>query len=302
MEYMNAKVQILMSTYNGSRYVRTQLDSILAQTHQNLEILVRDDGSSDDTVAILREYENKYENIRVFAEENVGLVKSFLSLLARSDADYVGFSDQDDFWLPQKVEKALEKLSVLDAEKPALYCSNQILVDNDLKEIPGDEIRRPIPGFENAVIESMCTGCTAMMNRALVQSVQEHMPEHAIWHDWWCYLVATYLGTVVFDENAYILYRQHGGNQLGSSHSSFQMMKNKWDFLKKTRGCLKAQLGDFQKMYRGDTEKDALVDLLLASEKSVPARFKLIVHRQWYRQKAFDNHVVRGLILINRML
>ena len=299
MSNTEKKVQILMSTYNGSKYVRTQLDSLLKQRYQNLEILVRDDGSKDDTPTILREYEAAHDNVHVFLEENTGLVKSFLSLLERSDADYVGFCDQDDFWLENKVEKAVEALEQI--EGPALYCSNQILVDQNLEKLPEGEVPRPKPAFENAVVESMCTGCTALMNRALVDSVKAHMPSHAIWHDWWCYLVATYIGTVVFDENAYILYRQHGDNQLGSSRSKWQMIKNKWDFLKKTRGWLGAQLLDFQNFYRGDAKKDALVDLLLASKKSIPARWKAAFCGGWFRQKPLDQHVTRALILINKM-
>ncbi len=297
---MQKKVQVLMSAYNGEKYIRTQLDSILNQTWENLEILVRDDGSKDSTHEILKEYEEKYENVHIYLEENIGLVKSFLKLVSYSDADFVAFSDQDDFWLPEKVEKAVEMLE--QAKGPALYCSNQTLVDDDLQVLPGETVPEPKPGFGNAVIESMCTGCTAMMNKELTDIVKKDLPEHAIWHDWWCYLVATYVGEVFFDKNAYIYYRQHGGNQLGSSRSAWQMIKNKWDFLKKTRGCLGAQLRDFQTRFRGDAEKDKLVDLLLASEKSVGARFKLVFEKRIYRQKPLDQMVVKVLYLVNKML
>ena len=295
------KVQILLSAYNGEKYIRTQLDSILAQTWENLEILVRDDGSSDQTLSILSEYEAKHPNVKVYREENIGLVQSFLKLLTYSDADYIGFSDQDDYWLPEKVERAAEKLSPCTG--PALYCSNQKLVDDDLKELPGETVPEPQPGFGNAVIESMCTGCTVLMNRELRDIVVgKGIPAHAIWHDWWCYMVATYLGTMIFDKNAYILYRQHADNELGSSRSAWQMIKNKWDFLKKTRGCLGAQLKDFQARFRGIPEKDALVDLLLASEHSIGARWKLVFKKEIYRQKPLDQVVVRFLYLCNKML
>ena len=295
------RVQILLSAYNGEKYIETQLDSILAQTWENLEILVRDDGSTDGTLEILSRYEREHPEVTVYREKNIGLVQSFLRLLTYSDADYIGFSDQDDYWLPEKVARAAEKLAPCTG--PALYCSNQKLVDDDLRELPGETVPEPEPGFANAVIESMCTGCTVLMNRELRDViVKRGIPEHAIWHDWWCYLVATYLGTMIFDKNAYILYRQHGDNQLGSSRSALQMIKNKWDFLKKTRGCLGAQLKDFQDRFRGIPEKDALVDLLLASEHSISARWKLVFHREIYRQKPLDNLVVKFLYLINKML
>lgn len=298
----NKKVQILVSTYNGETYLREQMDSLLNQTYPNIEILIRDDGSSDGTVAIIKEYQAIYSNIVLFEEVNIGLTKSFLELIRKSDADYVAFSDQDDVWMKEKVLKAVEAIEGIDG--PALYCSNQILVDTNLNPLETEgNVNEPLPAFENAVIESMCTGCTAMINKALADNIKLHMPSHAIWHDWWCYLVASYLGTVVFDKNAYIYYRQHGNNQLGSSRSAFQMMKNKWAFLKKTRGRLGEQLEDFAKEYHGyDKRKDAMVTLLLASKTSFRARIKLVFGNQIYRQKPLDNLVVRGLYFLNRML
>lgn len=296
----NKKVQILMSTYNGEKYLKEQLDSIFKQTYPNIEVLVRDDGSKDSTLEILEEYQKTHTNLHIFPEENIGLTKSFLELIKKCDADYIAFSDQDDYWLENKIEAALEMLEHI--EGPALYCSNQILADQDLNRLPEGEIPNPVPGFGNAVIESMCTGCTAVMNRALAENVKEHFPKDAIWHDWWCYLVASYLGTVIFDKGAYILYRQHGDNQLGSSRSAWVMIRNKWKFLRKTRGMLGKQIENFSKEYRGNKEKDKLVQLLLASRTSFSARIKLIFNRKLYRQRTLDNIVVKFLYLCNRML
>lgn len=296
----NKKVQILMSTYNGERYLKEQLDSIFAQTYPNIEVLVRDDGSKDGTREILREYQKTHPNLFVYEEKNEGLTKSFLELIQKCDADYVSFSDQDDYWLENKIEVAVEKLE--NIKGPALYCSNQILVDKDLIRLPEGVIPDKTPGFGNALIESMCTGCTAVMNRELINEVKGHLPKNAIWHDWWCYLVASYLGTVVFDKGAYILYRQHGDNQLGSSRSTLVMIKNKWNFLRKTRGMLGKQIANFKEEYRGNKEKDELVDLLLASKTSFPARIKLVFNRKLYRQRPLDNLVVKFLYLFNRML
>lgn len=102
------KIQILMSTYNGSRYIRTQLDSIIAQNIVNKELLIRDDGSTDDTVAIIEEYQRKYSWICYYKEKNVGVQKSFFDLLKQADssADYIAFADQDDEWLPDKLKRS----------------------------------------------------------------------------------------------------------------------------------------------------------------------------------------------------
>ncbi|MCR5467561.1 MAG: glycosyltransferase family 2 protein [Lachnospiraceae bacterium] len=297
---MAKKLQVLMSAYNGEKYIIEQLDSIFAQTYPEVEVLVRDDGSTDSTVSLLNDYQKTHDKLVIFSEKNIGLTKSFLNLVAKSDADYVAFSDQDDYWLPNKLEEAVKKLEKVDG--PALYCSNQILTDGKLNPLDNSNMPSYTAGFGNALIETICTGCTCVMNKELVDNIKTHLPEHAIWHDWWAYLVASYIGTVIFDEDAFIYYRQHGGNKLGASRSTLVMIRNKWEYLKKSRGKLGRQLEDFKKLYRDDPEKDALVDLLLASRKSVTARIKLVFTSKIYRQRTLDNHVVNCLYLINRML
>lgn len=293
------KVQILMSTYNGEKFLKEQLESLLRQTYQNLEILVRDDGSKDGTCEILREYEKKYSNVHVYLESNVGVTRSFFELLKKSDADYIAFSDQDDVWLEEKVEKAVEKLKELD--EPALYCSNKILVDSNLNIIAENTHKKLIPGFENAVVECICTGCTSMMNRALAENIKEHIPEHAIIHDWWCYLVASYLGTVIFDDNSYIYYRQHGENVIGASKGFFSGVKAKAAYLKKNKGKLQKQLQEFAQLFSENPEKDNLVKDILNTTK-ISGRFRMIFSKKYYRQSFVDECIVRGLILCNRLL
>lgn len=293
------KVQILMSTYNGEQFLEEQLKSLLKQTYDNIEILIRDDGSKDGTSAILKKYAEKNLNMQVYLEENVGVTKSFFSLLQKSDADYIAFSDQDDIWLEEKVERAVEKLEKI--KEPALYCSNKILVDSNLKIIKENEYKKLKPGFENAVVECICTGCTSVMNRALAENIKENIPEKAIIHDWWCYLVATYLGKTIFDENAYIWYRQHERNVIGASATWFGKVRAKVAYVKKNKGKLRGQLENFAKLYQQNPEKDKLIQLLLASEKMLEKR-KVVFGHIFYRQEKLDNVLTRFLFLINRML
>lgn len=295
------KVQILMSTYNGEEYIREQLDSLLAQNYPDVDILIRDDGSNDDTFVILKEYEELHQNIKAYQGENVGVNKSFFDLLRNCNpkADYIGFCDQDDYWLPEKIEQAVERLESM--EGPALYCGAKTLVDANLEPLESQQSAHLIPGFGNAVIESICSGCTTLMNRELVDIIKERLPEDVIHHDWWCYMVATYLGSMYYDEHSYIYYRQHGGNEVGASGSAFAMMKAKARDLKKRHGDLKKQLSDFKYFYHTEPQKDQLVDAILKAEK-FPGRFTILFNRHWYRQSGLDNWVVRGLFLINRML
>lgn len=295
------KVQILLSTYNGEEYIREQLDSVLGQSYPDVDILIRDDGSSDDTFVILKEYEELHQNIHAYQGDNLGVNRSFFELLRKSNpnASYIGFCDQDDCWLPEKIEAAVRRLG--QCKGPALYCGAKTLVDENLEPLASQQSPHVKPGFGNAVIESICSGCTLLMNRELAEIIKERLPEDVIHHDWWCYMAATYLGSMYFDEKSYIYYRQHKGNEVGASGSAIKMIRAKARDLKKRHGDLKRQLLDFKRFYHGVEEKDRLVDSILAAER-FPERVKILFDKRWYRQSALDNWVVRGLFLVNRML
>lgn len=293
------KVQILMSTYNGERFLREQIESLLRQSWKNVEILIRDDGSKDGTREILNEYSDKYENIQVYLESNLGVAGSFFELLKKSDADYVAFCDQDDIWLEKKIEAAVVKL---EQEKgPALYCSNKILVDSTGNPMKKQDIRKRRPGFGNAVVECICTGCTAVMNQELAEILKEKVPEHAILHDWWTYLAASYVGKVIYDEQAYIYYRQHQENVVGAKPGFWGEVQSKAAYLRNNRGKLKGQLTDFAKLYQGNKDKDALVQNVLGAEH-FPGTIKILWNRDMYRQSLLDEIIMRMLFLFHRML
>ena len=297
----SGKVQILMSTYNGEEYIREQLDSILTQSYPDVDILIRDDGSSDDTFVILKEYEELHQNIRAYQGKNLGVNRSFFELLRESntEAAYIGFCDQDDYWLPEKIEKAVRRLERM--EGPALYCGAKTLVNENLEPFKAQQNSHIKPGFGNAVIESICSGCTALMNRELADIIRTRLPEDVIHHDWWCYMAAAYLGSIYYDEKSYIYYRQHKSNEVGASGTTLGMIKAKARDLKKRHGDLKKQLLDFKHFYHTEPDKDKLVDAILRAEK-FPDRFTILFDHRWYRQSALDNWVVRGLFLLNRML
>lgn len=288
-----------MSTYNGERFLSEQIGSLLHQSWKNLEILIRDDGSKDRTPDILKEYSAEYNNIRIFIEENLGVSGSFFELLRKSDADYVAFCDQDDIWEEGKIEAAVRKL---EAESgPALYCSNKILVDSNGNPMEKQDTRVRTPGFGNAVVECICTGCTTVMNREMAEIIKTKLPEHAILHDWWCYLAASYEGKVIFDENAYIKYRQHEDNVVGARAGFWGEVRSKAAYLRKSRGRLERQLADFARLYHGDQKKDMLVQKVLAA-RHFPGRIKILWNREIYRQSRLDEIIMRILFLVGKML
>ncbi|KAB2911466.1 MAG: glycosyltransferase family 2 protein [Hyphomicrobiaceae bacterium] len=207
---------VLLSTWNGAGFVREQVDSILSQTIEGgaLHLLVRDDGSHDDTVAILEHMHDP--RIEIVRGSNVGAKQSYLTLLAMARErrpDLTALADQDDVWLPGKLQRAADRL--LPMTGPALYCSALALVDAHLRPVgaygfPGT------PSFEGAFLTNCVTGCTCVVNRAALTLLEEMpRPAEILMHDWWLYLAAAAFGTVIYDKEARILYRQHGANQVG---------------------------------------------------------------------------------------
>jgi len=221
------RIDILLATYNGERYVGALLDSLLAQTYKNIRILVRDDGSTDGTLRVIESYEKQHpEKIEFLRHtENLGCNGNFSKLLEHAPSDYMMFSDQDDIWLPGKVEAAFEKLQALERshskETPLLVHGDLKVVDGDLKEISPSfwEYSKLYPKttstLNRLLVQNVVTGCTVLINRPLAQLALP-IPSDCLQHDWWLALVAAGLGEIGIVEEPHILYRQHGGNSVGA--------------------------------------------------------------------------------------
>lgn len=276
-----------MSTYNGEEFIQDQLDSIFHQSGVNIHLLVRDDGSTDNTLSILNQYKTaNVSKIDIVVGENIGWKKSFHTLIqvaASKDMkyDFYSFADQDDIWLPEKLCRAISKLDALPTG-PKLYCSNQILYRN------GQECGLVFKGSRSSTKKSclVCnyaTGCTVVFNAALLKYLGLDRPHLPIAHDYWCYMVATLCGAVVIDSNAYILYRQHPNNQVGA--------EKKWiDLWKYRLKSLRDLMGNHNR------EKNAR-EILRIYEQDMPtdakdALYKLINYRQSLKNRLsllFDN-------------
>ena len=215
-------VAILLSTYNGERFLREQLDSLLAQSHQAWTLFWRDDGSSDGTVGIMEAFAHGPGAGRCVAVRDgrghLGATASFLALLRGiPEAATVAFADQDDVWLPHKLSRGLDALRAAGDDRPALYCARQILVNERLERLGlSFRLRRP-PGFPAALTQNVATGCTMMLNPPAVTLVARSRAPLASLHDWWSYLlVAGADGRLLVDDTPVVLYRQHEGNAVGA--------------------------------------------------------------------------------------
>lgn len=210
------RVVVVMSTFEGERFVREQVESILAQLPPEGRLLVRDDGSRDGTADAVAAVGDA--RISLTRGENLGFAASFFQLLdaVPADAEMVMLSDQDDVWLPERIERAWHVLGHT-GEQPVLYCSRMRLVDAQLRPLGLSRVPGRGPSFANALAENIVTGCTVALNPAALRlAVQRPDPPQVHFHDWWLYLVVAAFGRVVFDPEPTVLYRQHGANVIGT--------------------------------------------------------------------------------------
>ena len=220
-EAVGTAVCIALSTHDGRSYLDAQLQSFIAQTHPRWTILWRDDGSADDTPALMRAFASAEGAGRVIEVDDrrgrLGITGSFMALVGRAPPGQVlAFADQDDVWLPDKLARGVEALARVHPEKPALYCSRQLLVDCDLHELGRSASLAQPPGFPQSLTQNIATGCTVMLNPTAVRLLTTmRAPQHTL-HDWWAYLVVTAAGgQVLMDDTPTVLYRQHSDNAVG---------------------------------------------------------------------------------------
>ena len=224
-------IDILLSTYNGEKYLREQINSILNQTFQDWRLLIRDDGSQDDTVEIICEYAKQYPGKIVLQKDalgNLGCGASFSHLVSVSTAPYMMFCNQDDWWLPEKIEKswhAMETLTKQYPDTPLLVTTDLVVVDEKLRELSPSFVQsqklypEALCEVHRSLALSVSPGCTMLFNRAAAEHFLP-IPSHQT-HDHWVAIITAYFGKVCFLPDATILYRQHGNNVIGSKKINF---------------------------------------------------------------------------------
>jgi len=229
-------IGILMATYNGEKYISQQIDSILNQTYRNWQLLIHDDGSTDKTVEIVKSYVKKYPDKILLIEDGIkcgGAKENFSHLIKIARAnfkfDYIMFSDQDDVWFFDKIEKTLKKMHELEnlygKNKPLLVHTDLIVVDEKLNKISDSFWKyQKINPLNNSlaclILENTVTGCTMMINKTLLEQVR-FIPKEAIIHDWWIALICRLnKGEIGVLKEPTIFYRQHHFNDTGAKNYS----------------------------------------------------------------------------------
>lgn len=294
------KILVIMSTYNGHKYLREQLDSIFAQKDVDIRLLVRDDGSSDDTINILEEY-GAHKNIQIIRGTNVGPCKSFIdAIFAADDADFYAFSDQDDVWLPEKLLKALSYISY--QQGPALYHSNAAMVDKDLKPM-ANIVFDHLETFGGALLTS-ATGCTMVMNKSLMDIVKTYYPniKKVVMHDAWVYRIAYAIGAYVYyDKNSYICYRQHENNVATGTSYTFKKKIEKL-FIKEVnirQTTVDEILIGFRKYM--NTSNIMIAESLAYYKRSFFNRVRLLLNRDIRTNYLKTNIQIKVLIILGKL-
>ncbi len=304
---MTQLLSILLPTYNGRRYLPELLKSLLAQTYPDVAIRVHDDGSTDDTYSFLRSWAAGRSNVHLTHGENRGVARSFFRLLGESDAEseYFAFCDQDDVWLPDKLERAVKAIRHQPADEPVMYCSRIELVDMNLRHLAYSRVLRRM-GFANALVENVATGCTMVLNRGARDLVCQRLPQRAVMHDWWCYMVLSAFGRVIYDERPSVKYRQHGNNVFGAASSRAGLFKRRLlRFLKLPRSA--KLFGDWVEEFGAchrealGPEHKAIFDRFLTIRGNLWDRLSYSVAMDVWRQWWVDTMILRALILMGRV-
>lgn len=285
---MVKRLAVLMATYNGEKYIKEQIESILKQDiNLDFTLIIRDDGSTDNTRNIIREYADTGK--LVFIEgENKGAARGFISLLRDNPGyDYYAFSDQDDIWNKDKLQRAIIEISEING--PALYCTNCELVDSNLNNI-GRNTHRKKPHYtlESVLCLASCAqGCTSVFNKELASIVQNNdVPDVFIMHDslltCLCALIG---GAIVYDEIPSMKYRMHGDNVFGMVSAKQNIGKVIKDRIKEITKKRKISMCDqavsLLKVYRKyiSLKNQDICRLVIDSKTSIKARIKLVFNK-----------------------
>lgn len=220
-------IDILMAVYNGEKYLTEQIESILSQTFYDWQLFICDDCSSDRSFQIAREYEKKYpEKIKAFRNDKpTGSAQAnFMNMLPLAKAEYIMFSDQDDFWLPEKIQVTFNKMKEAENKHgnvPLLVHTELTVADESLgvlhERFTAFQGLDPQKKSLNSILaQNNVTGCTMMINRPLLEIAADADPDDMLMHDWWFALTAAAFGGIEFVPVPTVKYRQHGNNQLGA--------------------------------------------------------------------------------------
>ena len=301
------KVNILMSTYNGQQFLAEQIRSIQEQSYTDWTLFIRDDGSSDNTKEILKDFEHQDSRIHLIdndKSDNLGVIKSFHKLVNHDRADYYFFSDQDDVWLPNKLELSLKEAQNYLADFPLMVYMDLKVVNQDLEIMTESMVKSQSHHANTELVqeltENTVTGGVAMINHALAEMWQE--TDDILMHDWYLALLASAFGNLVFIDQPGELYRQHSDNVLGARTLSKRFKKwirphilfaVYWDLIKNSQ----KQASHLLQMPLSQSNRELIEAFVTIMDKPMLERFRILRKYGLKKNKAFHTLVFTTLIV-----
>ena len=296
---------VLLSTYNGEKYVGQQLDSIVQQDYPNIELYVRDDGSTDGTKEILQQYAERYPHIHlVESNGNLGYPACFFALMnLELEGDYFFFADQDDVWKKEKISRAVSRLEKEDEKIPVAYYAGYHVCNQSL-EIVGESPKKRIPlTFKDALFDVCGLEFTMGVNRTAKEFLATHKPQKSTSRGPWMSLLYTAFGKVIYDEWPCAMYRRHTQAVTASNMSFFGLWK--WRIRKFFGGgfdTYKIVLQDFYQTMGDELPEKPRKTLRLFAEKGY---WRHVLGKVFYpkrlRQKWTDELGLRFVFLIGKL-
>ena len=301
------KVNILLSTYNGERFLAEQIRSIQDQTFSDWTLLIRDDGSKDQTRQIIEEFVREDDRIRFINPDdvtNVGVIKSFHALVKYETADFYFFSDQDDVWLPEKMQMCLDQADLYPSQEPLMVYTDLTVVNQDLEVLAESMIRSQSHHANTELVqeltENTVTGGVSLVNHALVELWDG--TEDVIMHDWYLALLATALGKLVYIDSPGELYRQHDANVLGARTLSKRVQKwirphllfsSYWDLIKRSQKQAELLLSQVI----SEEDRNLVQAFVSIMDKPLLQRYQTLKKFGLRKNKAFHTFVFSTLII-----
>ncbi|AYM89682.1 glycosyltransferase family 2 protein [Serratia sp. 3ACOL1] len=313
-------IEVILAAYNGCKYIREQIFSILLNFDKlsdfDCKLLISDDGSTDSTVEIIESIKLLDDRVFLINKDKKGGVKAnFLCLINASNADYVFFSDQDDLWLPDKISLFIDRFNEVESDfsGPILVHSDLSVADKNLSPINISMFEyqniNKSPSFSQLLVSNSITGCVMACNRELISILKKSNIKESIMHDWYAALCASAFGIITFIDKPLILYRQHGGNQVGAKSFALgdliktDSIKEKLQQTKKsiirTRNQSAVFLSDFSTVLESD-KKFLLADYIESFNESVTRRANLFFNKNIKKHGTLRNvfffifYVLRG--------
>ncbi|MCI8465145.1 MAG: glycosyltransferase family 2 protein [Lachnospiraceae bacterium] len=298
------KAIILLSTYNGEAYIGEQLESLLEQTHSNLEIWIRDDGSTDKTVEVIERFQD--DRIHLERGRNIGYPEGFFRLLSgRQKGDYFFFCDQDDRWHADKVERAVAMLEREESNRPVLYASAFDYCDENLKIL-----RKSDPVKKNWKLKDVCYQCltwgfTMAMNRCARDFLADNLPPGRSAKDSWLLLICTAFGKIVYDETSTAFYRRHGSTTSFGGSGRLALARYRIQHFLKGDSLEKSWrlLEDFDSLFgkKLPVPDQRMLRMFVNREKKILIQIKKVFYPHRLRSRPGDEIQLRLLFLLGKL-